>query len=513
MMNLKTLKSDLPSSIVVFLVALPLCLGIALASGAPLLSGLVSGIVGGIVVGIISKSHTSVSGPAAGLAAVVLSSITKLGTFELFLTAVIIAGVLQLIMGVIKLGFLADFIPNNVIKGLLAAIGVILMMKQIPHAIGFDRDTEGDFTFFQKDGENTFSELLSAFNYITPGALLIAILSLLIMTLWDKTPMKKVKFFPASLFVVILGVALNYIFIHNIPSLAIQSTHLVSIPPLNLSNPASLLHIPNIADFSNLQLWIVAFTIAVIASVETLLNIEAVDKLDTHKRNSPPNRELIAQGFGNIVSGFLGGIPVTSVIVRSSVNINSGSETKLSAIIHGFFLVLSILFLSPILNQIPLASLAAILLITGYKLANITLFKNMYNRGWEQFVPFVVTVLAIVFSDLLIGVIIGLVVSIFYILRSNFRNPFLKERNATDSGEVLKLELPNQVSFFNKSSIKETLWSAPEKSTVRIDATYTNYIDYDVLDVIEDFKKTVAPEKNIQLEIIGLKENISDRNR
>jgi carbonic anhydrase len=504
-MSLKKLKNDLPSSIVVFLVALPLCLGVALASGAPLLSGIIAGIVGGIVVGLLSDSHTSVSGPAAGLAAVVLSSITKLGAFELFLTAVVIAGILQLLMGIFKAGFIADYIPNNVIKGLLAAIGIILMLKQIPHAIGFDRDGEGDFTFFQKDGENTFTELMTAVNFVTPGALLIAVLSLFILIFWDKTPMKKIKFFPASLFVVILGVVLNYIFVHYVPSLAIQASHLVSIPPVDFSNASSYLHLPTISSLSNTAVWGVAFTVAIIASLETLLNIEAVDKLDKHKRNTPPNRELIAQGVGNILSGFLGGIPVTSVIVRSSVNIDSGAESKMSSIIHGIFLILSMFLLSPILNQIPLASLAAILLVTGYKLAKVSLFKDMYNRGWEQFVPFVVTVLAIVFTDLLIGVVIGLVVSVFYLLRSNFRNPFAKEKSKTDATEILKLELPNQVSFFNKSSIKETLWAAPAHSHVIIDATYSNFIDYDVLDVLEDFRKTVAPEKNIQLEIIGIK--------
>jgi carbonic anhydrase len=506
-MTISKLKNDIPASIVVFLVALPLCLGVALASGAPLLSGIVSGVIGGIVVGLLSKSQTSVSGPAAGLAAVVLSSITKLGTFEIFLTAVVIAGFIQLLMGIAKTGFIANYIPNNVIKGLLAAIGIILILKQIPHAIGFDRDGEGDFTFFQQDGENTFSELLTAFNFITPGAIIIAVLSIFILVVWDKTPMKKVKFFPASLFVVLLGVLLNYIFENFATPLSIASTHLVNIPPLDTNNLASYMHFPSISNFGNYQVWMVAFTIAVIASLETLLNIEAVDKIDPLKRDSPPNRELIAQGVGNIFAGFLGGIPVTSVIVRSSVNIQSGNSTKLSTVLHGIMMLISVLVLSPLMNLIPLASLAAILLMTGYKLAKVSIFKEMYKKGWEQFVPFVVTILAIVFTDLLIGVIIGLLVSVFYLMRSNFRNPFTIEENHLHIGEVVKLELPNQVSFFNKASIKDTLWAVPENTKVVIDATHSDYIDNDVLEIIDDFKNTVAPSKNIQLNVLGLKAN------
>ena len=506
-MILSKLKNDVPASIVVFLVALPLCLGVALASGAPLLSGIISGIIGGVVVGFLSKSHTSVSGPAAGLAAVVLSSITQLGAFEIFLTAVSIAGVIQLIMGFAKMGFIANYIPNNVIKGLLAAIGIILILKQIPHALGFDRDGEDDFTFFQKDGENTFTELLTAINFFTIGAIIISTISITILILWDKTPLKKLKFFPASLFVVILGVVMNYIFQNYFPDIAVQSSHLVNLPTVDVNNLSAFFHVPSIEHLGNYHVWLVAMTIAVIASLETLLNIEAIDKVDPRKRNSPPNRELIAQGVGNVLAGFLGGIPVTSVIVRSSVNIQSSNESKLSTILHGFFLLVSILALSPILNLIPLASLACILIMTGYKLAKISIFKDMYNKGWEQFIPFVVTILAIVFTDLLIGVVIGLLVSIFYLLRSNYRNPFVKEENKLHIGEVIKLELPNQVSFFNKGSIKQTLWSVPNGSNVIIDATYSDYIDNDVQEIITDFRNVVAPERNIKLNVLGLKEN------
>jgi MFS superfamily sulfate permease-like transporter len=498
------IKYDLPASIVVFLVALPLCLGVALASGAPLLSGVISGIIGGIVVGALSSSHTSVSGPAAGLAAVVLASITQLGNFEVFLMAVLLAGIFQFIAGISKLGFIANYIPSNVIKGLLAAIGVILVLKQIPHAVGFDRVHQDDFTFLQSDGENTFSELLNIFTYFSWGAIIISILSMLAMIYWDKTPMKKVRFFPVSLFVVIFGVFLNFIFGKFFPSLYIDSSHLVNIPPFE--GISSLITTRDFSSISNYNVWTVALTIAIVASIETLLNLEAVEKLDPHKRQASPNRELIAQGIGNTLSGLVGGIPLTSVIVRSSVNINSGAETKLSAILHGIFLLVSVLILSPIINLIPLSSLAAILILTGYKLANVALFKNMYRKGSSQFVPFLVTILAIVFTDLLIGVIIGLFVSIFYILKSNFKNPFVLQNEVLHFNETLRLELPNQVSFLNKASIKDTLWSVPKGSKVIIDASNTDYIDHDVIEDIEEFKSTISIERDIKLNIIGLKD-------
>lgn len=498
------IKYDLPASIVVFLVALPLCLGVALASGAPLLSGIISGIIGGIVVGALSSSHTSVSGPAAGLTAVVLASITQLGSFEVFLMAVLLAGIFQFVAGISKLGFIANYIPSNVIKGLLAAIGVILVLKQIPYAVGFDRDPQDDFTFLQSDGENTFSELLNIFTYFSWGAIIISILSMLIMIYWDKTPMKKVRFFPASLFVVIFGVFLNFIFGKFIPSLSIDTSHLVNIPPFDGIN--SMITTPDFLSISNYNVWTVALTIAIVASIETLLNLEAVEKLDIHKRQSSPNRELIAQGIGNTLSGLVGGIPLTSVIVRSSVNINAGAETKLSTILHGIFLLISVLILSPIINLIPLSSLAAILILTGYKLANVALFKNMYSKGLSQFVPFLVTILAIVFTDLLIGVIIGLLVSIFYILKSNFKNPFVLQNEELHFNETIRLELPNQVSFLNKASIKDTLWSVPNGSKVIIDASNTDYIDHDVIEDIEEFKNTVSIDREIKLNIIGLKD-------
>lgn len=509
-LTFKYLKYDLPASMVVFLVALPLCLGVALASGAPLLSGIISGIIGGIVVGVISGSHTSVSGPAAGLAAVVFSAIAQLGNYETFLLAVVLAGIIQFICGIAKAGFIANYIPSNVIKGLLAAIGIILILKQIPHIVGYDRDPEDDFSFFQKDGENTLSELLYIFNYFSWGAVIVSTISIAIFIYWDKSFLRKLKFLPASLFIVILGVIINIIFENFFPELYIEKQHLVNIP--EITHISSLVTQPSFADIGNYEVWLVAFTIAIIASLETLLNLEAVQNIDPHKRHASPNRELIAQGVGNIIVGFLGGIPITSVIVRSSVNINVGAKTKLSTILHGGLLLVSILFLSSTLNLIPLASLATILLMTGYKLAKASLFIKMYKKGANQFIPFMVTIIAIVFTDLLVGILIGLATSIFYLLKSNFKNPFTIEREKLNLGETVRIEFPNQVSFFNKASIKETLWALPRNTKVVIDATHSDYIDNDVLSVIDDFKNTVSIEKNIQLNIIGLKDtyNMND---
>jgi carbonic anhydrase len=504
-MNATTLKHDVPAGIVVFLVALPLCLGIALASGAPMFAGIISGIIGGIVVGLISGSHTSVSGPAAGLAAVVLASITKLGAFDILLVSILIAGVLQLIMGVMRAGFIANYIPSNVIKGLLAAIGILLILKQIPHAFGYDSNYVGDTSFAQANGENTFSAMLNAFNAITPGAMVITALSMLVLIYWDKTPMKKIKLLPAPLFVVVLGVLLNMAFNSFFPALQILPAHLVDIPAVDTNNLGAYLQLPNLAHLSNPDVWTVAVTIAIVASLETLLNVEAVDKLDPHKRETPPNRELMAQGVGNIFAGLLGGLPLTSVIVRSSVNIQNDNRTKASAVLHGVLLLASVVLLAPTLNMIPLSALAAILIVTGYKLAKVALFRDMYKKGWSQFLPFVITIAAIVFTDLLIGVLIGLASSLFFLLRSNFRTPFSMEQYRLHIGEVIKLELPNQVSFLNKATIKTALWDIPANSKVLIDASNADYIDEDVLETIQDYR-VAAAERNVLLNVVGLRE-------
>jgi MFS superfamily sulfate permease-like transporter len=503
------LKKDLPAGLVVFLVALPLCLGVALASGAPILSGVISGIVGGIIVGIISNSNISVSGPAAGLTAIVASSIISLGSFQVFLLAVVIAGLFQILSGIAKIGFIADYIPSNVIKGLLASIGIILILKQIPHAVGYDKDYEGDFSFFQPDNQNTFSELVNMLNYFSAGAAIITVISILILIFWEKGPLKNIL--PAPLLVVILGICLNAFYKNFIPGLYISESHLVNIPAIE--NLSSIITVPDFMAINNPKVWLTAATLAIVASLETLLNLEAVEKLDIEKRQSSPNRELLAQGIGNSISGLIGGIPLTSVIVRSSVNINVGAKTKISTIAHGIFLLIFVLFAGPLLNLIPLSSLAAILLFTGYKLAKISLFKDMYKKGWNQFIPFIVTIFAIVFTDLLIGIIIGLAVSTFFLLKSNLNYPFAMRKEKAYKIESFNLTLSNQVSFLNKAGIKQALWNMPGESKLTIDAVNSDFIDNDVLEIIEEFKNSVSKEKNIQLNVIGLKNkyNLDDR--
>lgn len=505
--GLSNLRHDLPASLVVFLVALPLCLGIALASGAPLFSGIIAGIVGGILVGSLSGSHTSVSGPAAGLSAIVLAAITTLNSFEIFLLAVVIAGVLQIALGIFKAGAIADFMPSNVIKGLLAAIGIILILKQIPHAFGYDADAIGDFSFYQLNNENTFTAILTALTKIEVGAAIVCLSSIAIMLIWDKTPLKKVNILPSPLIVVILGILLNQLFIAQFPNLTIGQEHLVSLPNGNdIGGFFGLFTAPDFSAIGNVEMWKIAFTLALVASLETLLNLAATDKLDPHKRSSPPNRELLAQGIGNTISGLIGGMPITSVIVRSSANINSGAASKVSAVFHGVLLLICAFAIPHLLNLIPLASLAAILILTGYKLAKISIFKDMYARGWNQFLPFIVTVLAIVFTDLLFGIAIGLAFSLFFILMSNFRNPFDFVKNDYHTGEIIRLDLSPQVSFFNKPSIQNTLNQLPAESQVVIDATNSDFIDYDVLETIDEFRTVIAPERRINLSLVGFKD-------
>ena len=498
------LDKDIPASIVVFLVALPLCLGIALASGAPLLSGLISGIVGGLVVGSISGSSVSVSGPAASLTAVVLAAISSLGEFEVFLMAVVLAGIFQFLLGYLKAGIIADFLPSNIIKGLLAAIGIILIMAQIPYAMGIASGIETYYDSSLPVGEQVSSVLRAFRNSITLGSVIISAISLAIMIFWDKTPLKRFRLLPPALVVVLLGVLLNLLFEYAIPVLHLDAAQLVNIP--RIDRFSMLVTCPDFSAVTDPQVWGVAITITLIASIASLLAIEAADELDPHKRKTPPNRELVAQGIGNTVTGLLGGIPITSVIVRSSVNIKTGAETKLSTILHGILLLISVLFLSSVLNLIPLSSLAAILLVIGYNLASWNVIKTMYKKGWNQFIPFVVTVVAIIVTDLLIGIFIGSLVSIFFLLRSNYHNAFFVENTRIFKGETIRLELSNEVSFFNKASIKNTLWNVPEGSNVIIDATFASYIDQDVLEIFDDFEKTYAEEHDINLSIVGLKE-------
>ena len=503
---MSSLKYDMPASLVVFLVAVPLCLGIALASGAPLFSGIIAGIVGGIVVGALSGSQLGVSGPAAGLAVIVLTAIQELGAFEIFLMAVVIGGVFQLLLGVAKAGIIGYYFPSSVIKGMLSGIGIIIFLKQIPHAVGYDKDYEGSLSFQQPDGHNTFSELYYMFEAISPGAVIITTLSLLILVLWEQKFMKKIKVFQivqGPLVVVALGIFLNLLF-QNMPNLALGGEQIVAIPVSeSIAGFFSQFTFPDFSAITNPAVWITGATIAVVASLETLLCLEATDKLDPFKRVAPANRELMAQGVGNIFSGLIGGLPITQVIVRSSTNIQSGGRTKMSAIMHGFILLGCAMLIPAVLNLIPLSSLAAILFLVGYKLAKPALFKQMYNLGQAHFVPFMVTILGIVFTDLLMGIGMGLAVAIFYVLWNNYKKPFLfRKEDHVDKGAI-RLELAEDVTFLNKASIQRTLNSLPEGSKVVIDASKTINIDYDVIEIIEDFKIN-AKFKNIELDIIEL---------
>jgi MFS superfamily sulfate permease-like transporter len=501
------LKSDFASGLVVFLVALPLCLGIAMASGAPLFSGIISGIVGGIVVGYLSTSHISVAGPAAGLTAIVLTAISDLGAFDIFLTAVFIAGLLQLLLGFIKAGSISNYFPTNVIEGMLAGIGIIIVMKQLPHAFGYDNDFEGDLSFLQADGTNTFSSLLGIFDHIQIGSILVTTISLVILISWDKFLfLKKLKLIPGALVAVVLGVVLNEIFITSGSSFAIAKEHLVSLPvPTNLEEFKSIIVTPNFSGILNPQVWVVGLTIAIVASIETLLSIEAADRMDKQRRYTHTNMELKAQGIGNVISSLLGGLPLTSVIVRSSANANSGAKSKMSAIIHGLLLLLSVLVIPFILNKIPLATLAAILILVGYKLAKPTTFMHFWKKGKYQFVPFIATLLAVIFTDLLKGVALGIIISIIFVLKGNLKRAYSFKKEEYEDGDVILIDLAQEVSFLNKAAIKYTLNEIPENSRVIIKAQDTVYIAHDILDLIDEFKKIIAVEKNISVKLKGFK--------
>lgn len=483
----KNIAKDFPASIVVFLVALPLCLGIALASKAPLFSGVTAGIIGGLVVGFLSRSHTSVSGPAAGLTAVVATAITSLPSYQVFLVAVVMAGLFQVVLGIVKAGLLGEFVPNTVIKGMLAAIGIILIMKQTPHLIGYDADFEGDETFLQADGQNTFSEILYSLNYFNPGSTIIGFLSLGLLILLETTKLKAtrfVKIFPAPLIVVLVGVALVFTFSNFFPALNVESSHLVNIPVSDgLAEFSGFFVGPDWSGFANPKVYSIALTLAVVASLESLLSIEATDKLDPFKRITPPNRELIAQGVGNLVSGLLGGLPVTAVIVRSSANINAGARTKFSAIFHGILLLFSVYFIPQWLNYIPLAALAGILIFTGYKLVKPSIVKETYAKGYSQFVPFIITIVAILFTDLLIGVLIGIGSGLYFLLVSNFRSAI----SFISDGNKHLIKFKREVSFMNKASLKRMFESIPENNYILIDASQAHFIDNDIIETVNDF--------------------------
>ncbi|TKB60145.1 MAG: sulfate transporter [Nitrospira sp.] len=501
-----TLPRDLTSGLVVFLVALPLCLGVALASGAPLLSGVLAGIVGGILVGMLSGSHTSVSGPAAGLTAVVAAQILSLGSFPAFLLAVVLAGLIQIGLGLARAGFLAAFFPSSVIKGLLAAIGVILILKQIPHLFGHDPDPEGDLAFQQPDHENTFSELARTIGDIHPGAAAIGLLSIVVLFVWGKWKPLKHSPVPAPLIVVLLGVGVSLWFRQLGGAWVIEPSHLVQVPVADsLAGFFGFLQLPDFSQWVNPALYTAAVTLAAVASLETLLNLEAVDKLDPQQRTSPASRELLVQGIGNMTAGLIGGLPITSVIVRSSVNINAGGKTKLAAVIHGVFLLVSVALLPVWLNLIPLSCLAAILVVTGVKLASPALVRQMWSEGRYQFAPFALTVVAIVVTDLLIGVLIGLTVSAGFILYSNMRQPIRRFVEQHLGGDVVHIELANQVSFLNRAALSKVLNEVPRGGDVLLDAQNTDYIDPDVLDLIRDFKEQTGPARGVEVSLVGFR--------
>ena len=506
------------AGLIVFLIALPLCLGIAQASHAPLFSGIVAGVIGGIVIGFFSKSNLSVSGPAAGLIAIVIGAIETMSPknaagvpdlnagFDFFLCSVIIAGGLQIVLGIIRAGSIANYFPNNVIEGMLAGIGITIIVKEIPNAVGF---VKGGETAGMADADDGFiwNQITASLQHIQPGALIISVTGVIILALWLTKAFHKVRLLPAGLFVVVLGTLINEMFKVTNPQWYLDSTHLVRLPvPQSASDFVAQFHLPNFSGFMKPEVWKTGVIIAIVASIETLLCIEATDKLDPLKRYTPGNAELRAQGIGNMISGLVGGLPITSVIVRSSANINAGARTKLSTILHGSLLLVCVASIPMVLNHIPKAALSAILIFTGYRLCKPSVFRHMWKEGGvTQFVPFAVTALAVYFLNLLEGVAIGLVISILFMLRQNMRIPFYYQRSSYSNGDLIKLTLAQEVSFLNKASIKQTLDNLPANSSVIIDASLTEYIDFDVLDLIRDFYATKAEEKGIKLSLVGFK--------
>lgn len=504
----KNLKSDLPSSVVVFFVALPLCLGIALASGAPLFSGLIAGIVGGIVVGSISGSSVGVSGPAAGLAAIVLTAIGTLGSFENFLLAVVLGGAIQFIFGILRAGVIGYYFPSSVIKGMLTGIGIIIILKQIPHFFGYNSNSHESLNLLQFEVKSFFSEIFNSVNFISPGATTVALIALLILLLWSEVLSSKGKIFQlvqGPLVAVLVGI-IYFVCTQGNTLWGISSELLVSVPvPEDASTFLAQFSFPNFAAISNPQIWITAFTIALVASLETLLCVEAADKIDPLKRVTPTNRELLAQGVGNVLSGLIGGLPVTQVIVRSSANIQSGGRTKMSAILHGFLLLISVILIPNLLNKIPLSVLASVLFIVGYKLAKPVLFVDMYRLGWKQFTPFVVTVLGIVFTDLLIGIALGLSVGVVVILIKSFQNShFLHIEDHSNGAHKIKMTLAEEVTFFNKGAILKELDSLPHNSSLELDVTKTRYLDNDIIEILEDFSQK-ALRRKIDIKLVSVR--------
>ena len=494
----KNILSDFKSGIVVFLVALPLCLGIAMACGVPLFSGIIAGVIGGIIVTIFSGSKFSVSGPAAGLTAIVIAAIAQLGSYQVFLAAVVFAGLVQIMLGFLKAGSIGNYIPNAVIKGMLAGIGIILLIKQIPHLFGYDKDPEGDFEFIQTDGENSFTELLNMVNYITPGAVIVGLVSFIILLLADKPLYKKNKvlaLLPGPLLVVILGIICTILFSSN-PDLKIDSQHLVNLPTItSFSDVKDNLITPDFSFIHSSAFWIVVFTLAIVASLETLLGIEAIDKLDTEKNESNTNKELMAQGIGNIICGLIGGLPLTSVIVRSSANINAGAKTKWSVIIHAMLLLFSVILFPQLLALIPNACLAAVLITTGFKLTKLAIFKEQWKYGLEQFIPFVITIIVMLLTDLLKGVCAGLIFAVIFIIRDNIKFSFETNTELIEGKRYYLLKLPQHVTFFNKGYLITFFKTVAPDSKVMVDGSINQHINRDAQDVISDFVKNSRHKK------------------
>lgn len=503
-------KADIPASIVVFLVALPLCLGIALASGAPLVAGLITGIIGGVVVGGLSGSPLSVSGPAAGLTVIVLDGINTLGSFESFLAAGLLAGALQIGLGFLRAGTLGDFFPSSVIRGMLAGIGLILILKQIPHAVGWDTDYIGDENFLQGDGETTFSALVSLSQHMNWGAAIIAVVGLALLICWERPIIRKspvLRLIPGPLLAVVAGLGLNQLFQRAIPTLAVGDTHRVSVPELrSWSDVQAQLYSPDFSGLLSPEVWMIAITIAIIASLETLLSVDAADRLDPLRRLTPKNRELKAQGIGNMMAALIGGLPMTAVIVRSSANVMGGARTKLSAMLHGIWLLLAVLLLANVLTLIPLASLAAVLLFVGWKLTPIQLYRRMYKDGWSQFIPFAATIVAMLLTNLLVGVLVGLAIGTFYVFHANFKTAVM----TFEEGQRILIRFEKDVSFLNKARVRQILEKVEPGSEVLIDTSASVFVDHDIQQTIDDFCQ-LAPQRNIRVELQGGSLNGSDK--
>jgi MFS superfamily sulfate permease-like transporter len=494
------LKHDGPAGLVVFLVALPLCLGIALGSGASLFSGVIAGIVGGLVVSVLSGSQVSVSGPAAGLAVIVLTGIQEIGSYRGFLVAVVLSGLLQLVFGVLKLGGIADYVPNSVIKGMLAGIGLLIVLKQVPHALGRDLDFMGDANFFETAGSTTFSDSFKAITNPVAGALTIFLIGLAVYLLWESLA-KKSRIFqlvPGPLVVVALGIALNQLFGKVAPSLQLVSAdHLVDLPvPRTIADFFRQFTLPDFSVIGHKAVWTAAGAIAVVGSLESLLSLEAADRLDPYKRISSSNRELLAQGVGNVVAGLIGGIPVTSVVVRTAASVNAGARTWMSAFIHGVLLLASAIVIPGVLRLTPLASLATILVVVGYKLTKPSLYRSVYSQGWNQFVPFLTTVIGVVFTDLLTGVFVGLACGLFFVIRTNHHEGI----TVVSSDLNYLFQFTKDASFINKNEFRKKLRALPNDAHVLIDGTRAVFIDHDIMEILEDYRQ-LAPYKNIQIDL------------